>query len=146
MAFFSLQNRVYCWYSRHRAPYAIPASRPTIVATIGGRLRVFGLLDSGCDICMLTRDYASLAGIEDIESGQKLQIDAGADKLTAHKHEMRLGINDVEFTCPVVIVDTHAIAKLGTPLIIGREVVFSKLGPITFYEDADSQEKFMFFG
>jgi serine/threonine protein kinase len=106
---------------------------PIVKVNLGEQIIVFGLIDTGADVSILPRDYAQAVGITKVEAGTAVEM-AGLEGIVhGFRHEdIKIKIAGKEIHCPMIIVDSHRLAEIGVPLIIGREGVLDKLGPVTF--------------
>ena len=112
---------------------------PIVWVTLpASRTRVFALFDTGCDISLLTYDYAAGVGILNVAAGQKATLRGLSGELEGYIHEeVSLILKDRLIRCPVFFIERHPLDARGVPLILGRDCVLEELGPVAFHETKD---------
>lgn len=149
----SLKHKIHsAWFSeRYQYPDLFGGKYPVVRVSLSEQVDVWALLDSGCDVSLLTSDFAPPLGISDVTSGVSTGVWGMSDDsnnsnsgLSGHRHEnVNLNVQGKSISCPLIFLDNHIFAEVGIPLILGREGVFEQLGPILFYETNNSRSVYI---
>jgi hypothetical protein len=80
--------------------------------TVGKKLRVFALIDSGADECAMPAPFASILG-HNLQAGQEKKINTGNGITLAYSHTTRIEVEG--FATQEILVDF--MPKLSMPLL-----------------------------